>query len=107
VYLTVVKHVGVLAMDQYTWRRVVPKRFSGFIVSTPVAKDHSAGAFRVVNNSNAGAGSQDWCVQNDYYDSNKYISSRYIGGWLEFSKAGTAPSNAPNYYHVTFYGAII
>jgi len=48
-----------LAMDDFTRRRVVPQRFSGFIVWTPVANDHSAGAFRVVNNSNTGDGSRD------------------------------------------------
>ena len=108
VYSTVVKHGGVLAMDQYTWRRVVPQRFSGFIVWTPVANDHAAAAYRVVNNSNAGAGSRDWRVQNDYYSDARYLTSRYNGGWLEFSKAGTAPSfSNPHYYHVTIYGAII
>ena len=95
-------------MDDFTWRRVVPQRFSGFIVWTPVANDHSASAYRVVNNSNAGAGSRDWRTQNDYYDSNKYTSSRYNGGWLEFRKHGQNPSfGAPHYYHVTIYGAII
>jgi hypothetical protein len=108
VYSTVVKHGGVLAMDQYTWRRVVPQRFSGFIVWTPVANDHAAAAYRVVNNSNAGAGSRDWRVQNDYYSDARYITSRYNGGWLEFSKAGTSPSvSNPHMYHVTIYGAII
>jgi hypothetical protein len=38
VYSTVVKHGGVLAMDDFTWRRVVPQRFSGFIVWTPVGE---------------------------------------------------------------------
>jgi hypothetical protein len=65
----VVKHGGILAMDQFTWRRVVPQRWSGYIVWTPVANDHSAFAIRVVNNSNAGAGSRDWRVQTDYYSS--------------------------------------
>jgi hypothetical protein len=78
-YSTVVKHGGVLAMDDFTWRRVVPQRFSGFIVWTPVANDHFESAYLVLNNSNAGAGSRDWCTQNDYCDSNKYISSRYNG----------------------------
>jgi hypothetical protein len=108
VYSTVVRHGGVLAMDQNTWRRVVPQRFSGFIVWTPVANDHAAAAYRVVNNSNAGAGSRDWRVQNDYYSDARYLTSRYNGGWLEFSKAGTAPSfSNPHMYHVTIYGAII
>ena len=108
VYSTVVRHGGVLAMDQNTWRRVVPQRFSWFIVWTPVANDHAAAAYRVVNNSNAGAGSRDWRVQNDYYSDARYITSRYNGGWLEFSKAGTSPSvSNPHYYHVTIYGAII
>ena len=84
---TVVKHGGVLAMDTFTWRRVVPQRWSGFIVWTPVAYDHAAAAFRVVNNSNAGPGSRDWRVQTDYYSSSRYIESRYNGGWLEFRKA--------------------
>ena len=48
---TVVKHGGVLAMDQFTWRRVVPQRFSGYIVWTPAANDHAA--MRCVNSSNA------------------------------------------------------
>ncbi len=39
---TVMKHGGVLAMDQFTWRRVVPQRFSGHIVWTPAANDHAA-----------------------------------------------------------------
>jgi len=105
---TVVKHGGILAMDQFTWRRVVPQRFSGYIVWTPVANDHSAFAIRFVNNSNAGAGSRDWRVQTDYYSSARYISSRYNGGWLEFRKAGTNASfNNPHMYHVTIYGAII
>jgi hypothetical protein len=105
---TVVKHGGILAMDQFTWRRVVPQRWSGYIVWTPVANDHSAFAIRVVNNSNAGAGSRDWRVQTDYYSSARYISSRYNGGWLEFSKAGTNASFInPHYYHVTMYGAFI
>ena len=102
------KHGGILAMDQFTWRKVVPQRFSGYIVWTPVANDHSAFAIRVVNNSNAGAGSRDWRVQTDYYSSARYISSRYNGGWLEFSKAGTNASfSNPHMYHVTIYGAII
>ena len=106
---TVVKHGGILAMDQFTWRRVVPQRWSGYIVWTPVANDHSAFAIRVVNNSNAGAGSRDWRVQTDYYSSARYISSRYNGGWLEFSKAGTSPGlgSSVHYYHVTMYGAFI
>ena len=105
---TVVKHGGILAMDQLTWRRVVPQRWSGFIVWTPVANDHSAVALRVVNNSNAGAGSRDWRVQRDYYDSARFIESRYNGGWLEFRKAGTDPSfSNPHMYHVTMYGAFI
>ena len=105
---TVVNHGGFLAIDQFTWRRVVPQRFSGYIVWTPVANDHSAFAIRVVNNSNAGAGSRDWRVQTDYYSSARYISSRYNGGWLEFSKAGTNASfSNPRMYHVTIHGAII
>jgi len=108
VYSTVVKHGGVLAMDNLTWRRVVPQRFSGFIVWTRVANGHAAAAYRVVNNSNAGAGSRDWRVQNDYYSDNRYITSRYNGGWLDFSKAGTTPGfSVPHYYHVTIYGAIM
>jgi len=63
VYATVVKHGGVLAMDSTTWRRVVPQRFSGYIVWTPAANYHAAAAYRVVNN--AGAGSRDWRVQTD------------------------------------------
>jgi len=35
----VVKHGGVLAKVQFTWRRVVPKRWSGYIVWTPVAPE--------------------------------------------------------------------
>ena len=104
----VVKHSGIWTMDDYTWRRLVPQRWSGYIVFTPVANDHSAFAIRAVNNSNAGAGSRDWRVQTDYYDSNQYISSRYNGGWLEFRKHGTtATGNSAHYYHVTIYGAII
>ena len=54
----VVKHGGILAMDQFTYRRVVPQRWSGYIVWTPVANDHAAFAMRVVMNSNAGNGSR-------------------------------------------------
>ena len=105
---TVVKHGGILAMDQLTWRRVVPQRWSGYIVWTPVANDHSAIALRVVNNSNAGVGSRDWRVQRDYYSSERFIESRYNGGWLEFRKAGTTASfSNPHMYHVTMYGAFI
>jgi hypothetical protein len=64
----VVKHGGFLAMDQFTWRRVVPQRWSGHIIWTPAQNDRSALAMRVVNNSNAGAGSRDWRVQADYHD---------------------------------------
>ena len=104
----VVKHGGVLAMDQLTWRRVVPQRWSGYIVWTPVANDHAAFAMRVVVNSNAGDGSRDWRQQTDYYSSARYITSRWNGGWLEFSKAGTNASfTNPHYYHVTMYGAFI
>jgi len=84
-----------------------PQRFSGFIVWTPAANDHVAAAYRVVNNSNAWAGSRDWRTQADYYSSSRYLASRYNGGCLEFSKAGTAPSRSPHYDHVTIYGAII
>ena len=107
VYSTVVKHGGVLAMDSTTWRRVVPQGLSGYIVWTPAANDHVAAAYRVVNNSNAWAGSRDWRTQADYYSSSRYLASRYNGGCLEFSKAGTAPSRSPHYDHVTIYGAII
>ena len=55
----VVKHGGILTMSQLTWRRVVPQRWSGYIVWTPVANDHSAFAMRVVMNSNAGNDSRD------------------------------------------------
>ena len=104
----VVKHGGVLAMDQLTWRRVVPQRWSGYIVWTPVANDHAAFAMRVVMNSNAGDGSRDLRQQTDYYSSARYITSRWNGGWLEFSKAGTNASfTNPHYYHVTMYGAFI
>ena len=44
----VVKHGGILAMDQFTWRRVVPQRWSGYIVWTPAANDHAAFAMRYV-----------------------------------------------------------
>jgi len=105
---TVVKHGGILAMDQFTWRRVVPQRWTGSIVWTPEANDHSALAMRAVNNSNYGAGSRDWRIQTDYYSSARFIESRYNGGWLEFRKAGTNTSfSNPHYYHVTIYGAII
>ena len=104
----VVKHGGILAMDQFTWRRVVPQRWTGYIVWTPVANDHASQAIRVANNSNAGAGSRDWRYQSDYYSSARFIESRYNGGWLEFRKAGTNASfSNPHYYHVTIYGAII
>ena len=107
---TVVKHGGVLAMDQFTWRRVVPQRFSGYIVWTPAANDHAAFAMRCVNNSNAGSGSRDWRHQTDYYSSAHFIESRYNGGWLEeFRKAGTSSGigSSAHWYHVTIYGAII
>ena len=105
----VVKHGGVLAMDRYTWRRVVPQRWSGYIVWTPLQNDRSALAMRVVMNSNAGNGSRDWRIQTDYYDSNQYIESRWNGGWLEFRKAGTNSGLGfqTHYYHVTMYGAFI
>ena len=106
---TVVKHGGILAMDQFTWRRVVPQRFSGYIVWTPAANDHAAFAMRCVNNSNAGSGSRDWRHQTDYYSSARFIESRYNGGWLEFRKAGTSSGigSSAHWYHVTIYGAII
>ena len=104
----VVKHGGVLAMDQLTWRRVVPQRWSGYIVWTPVANDHAAFVMRVVMNSNAGDGSRDWRQQTDYYSSARFIESSWNGGWLEFRKAGTNPSfTNPHYHHVTMYGAFI
>ena len=71
-------------MDQFTWRRVVPQRWSGYIVWTPVANDHSAFDMRVVTNSNAGNGSRDWRVQADYYSSARIIESRWnVGSSLE------------------------
>ena len=84
----VVKHGGVLAMDQLTWRRVVPQRWSGYIVWTPVANDHAAFAMRVVMNSNAGDGSRDWRHQNDYYSSARFIESRYNGVGLSLERQG-------------------
>jgi len=104
---TVVKHGGVLAMDQFTWRRVVPQRFSGYIVWTPAANDHAAFAMRCAN-SNAGSGSRDWRHQTDYYSSARFIESRYNGGWLEFRKSGTTASfSNPHMYHVAIYRSSI
>jgi hypothetical protein len=105
---TVVKHGGILAMDQFTWRRVVPQRWTGDIVWTPVANDHSAMSIRVVMNSNTADGTRDMRVLSDYYCSGCVIESRWNGGWLEFRKANIQPSfNNPHWYHVTTYGAII
>ena len=105
----VVKHGGILAMDQFTWRRVVPQRWSGYIVWTPAANDHAAFAMRVVMNSNAADGSRDWRQQTDYYSSSRFIESRWNGGWLEFRKAGTSSGmgSSAHWYHVTMYGAFI
>ena len=106
---TVVKHGGILAMDQFTWRRVIPQRWSGIIVWTPVANDHAAYVVRVAANSNAGGATYDWRQLPDYYSSSRYIAIRNNGGWLEFSKAGTSAGlgGSAHWYHVTIYGAII
>ena len=106
---TVVKHGGILAMDQFTWRRVIPQRWSGIIVWTPVANDHAAYVIRVAANSNAGGATYDWRQLPDYYSSSRYIAVRNNGGWLEFSKAGTSAGlgGSAHWYHVTIYGAII
>ena len=105
----VVKHGGILAMDEFTWRRVIPQRWSGIIVWTPVANDHAAYVVRVAANSNAGAPSYDWRQMTDYYSTSRYIDVRDNGGWMEFSKAGTSPGvgSSVHYYHVTMYGAFI
>jgi hypothetical protein len=100
----VVKHGGILGMNQTTFRRVIPQRWSGIIVWTPVANDHAAYVVRVAANSNAGPASYDWRRQTDYYSTTRYIEVRNNGGWLEFYKAGTTTTD---YYHVTMYGAFI
>ena len=86
---TVAKHGGVLAMDATTWRKVVPQRFTGIIVWTQIANDHSASAavFTVAGNSNAGDGTIEWRRKIDYYNTNANITYRWNGGYLEFHKS--------------------
>ena len=69
-------------MNNNVWKRLVGSRFSGMIVFRPVSNDHSAAVLYVIENSNAGSGSNTTTHHmGKYYSRGTYINYRWNDGY--------------------------